>query len=148
MRRTKITLLITFSAVFAYFLVSSPLLKGRGLGTDPSGSGSVVASFPSLAGAVLQPGQYATIKWSLDGDGVRNLESNPWSECELFFSNDGGMNWSRVSPQLSVTNRTFQWWVPSTPTQQGKLALHIGIEGDGEFYIFPSPSFTILPGSR
>jgi hypothetical protein len=97
---------------------------------------------------ICQPGQSVNIKWLLDGDGVRYFETNPWSECELFFSTDGGTTWSRISPHLSVTRRNFEWFVPNISTQTGLLALQIGIEGQGEFYIFRSAAFTVLPGSR
>jgi len=150
MRRTKITTFIALTAVSAFFLFlsSTPLARGRSLKTAPSESGSITATFVGIGGMVFQPGQYLGVKWVLEGDGVKYLENNPWSECELFFSADGGRTWSTMSPHLGVSRRNFDWTVPNVPTQQGIIALQIGIEGEGEFHVFPSAPFTVLPGRR
>jgi hypothetical protein len=146
MHRTKITAfiaLITASA-FLLFLSSSPLVDGRSVKRAPSDPQSVTAKFLNIGGLTFQPGQVLNVKWLLEGDGVRYFETNPWSECELFFSTDGGRTWSRISPQLSVTRRDFDWFVPNVSTQAGILALHVGIEGDGEYYSFRSAPFSVL----
>ena|ERR1044071_6199032 len=151
MSRTKITaFLILLTAAFTSLLLfsSAPLARARSLKTVPLDPQSISAKFIGVGGMICQPGQSVNIKWLLDGDGVRYFETNPWSECELFFSTDGGTTWSRISPHLSVTRRNFEWFVPNISTQTGLLALQIGIEGQGEFYIFRSAAFTVLPGSR
>jgi hypothetical protein len=148
MRRTKIIALITLTAVSVFLL--SPLAKGRPR-TDPQGPGSgetVAATFLNIGGGVFQPGQSLDIKWTLEGKGVKYFETNPWSECELYYSADGGRTWSRISPHLSVLRRDFGWTIPDIATQNGMLALQIGIEGNGEFYVFPSAPFTVLPTRR
>ena len=146
MRRTKITTLIALTAVSAFllFLSSTPVAKGRSLKTAPSDPGSITATFVNIGGMVFQPGQSLGIKWILEGDGVRYFESNPWGECELFFSADGGGTWSRISPHLGVSRRSFDWTVPNIATQGGIIALQIGIEGEGEFHVFRSAPFTVL----
>ena len=83
------------------------------------------------------------IKWILSGDGVRALESNRWSECELFFS-AGGKAWTRITPALSVTRRSYDWTIPDVSVGQGIVAIQIGIEGEGEFYFFRSEPFSIV----
>jgi hypothetical protein len=145
MRRTKIIALITLTAVSAFLL--SPLARGRPR-TDPSGPATVAATFLNIGGMAFRPGQPLEIKWVLEGKGVKYFETNPWSECELFYSADGGATWSRITPHLSVLRRDFDWTVPNIPTQNGMLALQIGIEGNGEFYVFPSPPFMVLSTRR
>lgn len=148
MPKLFVSIVFSLLSAFVLFLSSSPLANGRGLKELPAGAGPVTATFLNIGGMVFQPGQYVGVKWLLEGEGVRYFESHPWGECELFYSTDDGRTWSRITPQLSVTRRSFEWWVPHFATQAGKLALHIGIEGEGEFYVFPSPTFTVLPGSR
>ena len=106
--------------------------------------GSVTASFIGLGGMLFQPGQSVELKWTLQGEGVKSLETHPWGECELLFSANGGQTWTRITPHLSVTRRSYLWTVPNVFTRQGVLALQIGIEGQGDFYIFPSEPFMVL----
>ena len=146
MRRTKITAFIAFTAVSAFLLVMSftPLAKGKALEKVPLGPGSVEAAFVGMGGMLFQPGQNVDIRWTLKGDGVKYLETHSWSECELYFSSDAGQTWTRITPQLSVTRRDYQWTVPNVVTRQGVIALQIGIEGDGDFYFFASDPFMVL----
>jgi hypothetical protein len=146
MRRINITAFIAFTAVSAFLLVMSftPLAKGKALEKIPLGPGSVDVKFVGMGGGIFQPGQNVDIRWTLKGDGVKYLETNPWSECELYFSSDAGQTWTRITPQLSVTKRDFQWTVPNVVTRQGVIALQIGIEGDGDFYLFASDPFMVL----
>jgi hypothetical protein len=115
---------------------------------EPGPLTDITANFIGLGGMAFQPGQPLQIKWNLEGSGVKPFEVHPWSECELFFSPDGGNTWTRISPGLSVSRRSFDWVVPNSATQQGIIALQIGIEGEGEFYFLPSTAFTVLPGRR
>ena len=146
MRHTKITVFFALVAVSAFLLALSftPLARGKGLVTDPRGSGSVTAKFIGMGGMIFQPGQNVDIRWTLQGDGVKYFETHPWGECELYFSPDGGQTWTRITPQLSVTRRDYQWTVPNVVTRQGVIALQIGIEGDGDFYLFTSDPFMVL----
>ena len=146
MRRIKITAFIAFTAVSAFLLVMSftPLAKAKALEKVPLGQGSVEAKFVGMGGMMFQPGQNVDIRWTLKGAGVKYLETHPWSECELYFSPDAGQTWTRITPQLSVTRRDYQWTVPNVATRQGVIALQIGIEGDGDFYFFASDPFMVL----
>ena len=81
MRRTKITAFIAFTAVSAFLLVMSftPLAKGKALEKVPLGPGSVEAKFVGMGGMLFQPGQNVDIRWTLKGEGVKYLETHPWS---------------------------------------------------------------------
>lgn len=103
----------------------------------------ISATFPGIGGNRFEPGQEVVISWKLEGSEVKSFETNPWGECELLFSSDAGRTWTRITPQLSVTRRDFTWVVPDVPTRSAKLALQIGIEGEGEFYQFASKRFAI-----
>ncbi len=142
MRRITIPMLVTLTALSALLLFSSA--KARDTKPVPTDPQAVTATFLNLAGTALQPGQVFEVKWDLKGDGVKYFEANPWSECELFFSTDNGRSWSRITPHLAVQSRSFTWYVPEVSTQTALLALQIGIEGDGEFYTFPSKPFSIV----
>ena len=142
MRRTKITAFIAFTAVFT-FLSFTPLEGGKSLEIENPQAGPVTANFIGIGGMIFQPGQQVEIKWNLQGRGVRYFETHIWGECELFFSADGGETWARITPQMSVSRRSHAWTVPNVSTEQGVLALQIGIEGEGEFHILPSEKFSI-----
>lgn len=151
MHRTKIAaLFVAVSAVSAFLLFfnSSSLARGRSPKSVLSDPLSVTATFVNIDGMVFQQGQPLDIKWILEGNSVKDFEENPWSECELYFSADGGTTWSTISPHMGVTSRNFHWTVPNVVTRQGIIALQIGIEGDGEFFFLPSATFVVAPGQR
>jgi hypothetical protein len=137
-----------------YAAVAAVLLLDASLVADSVSAQSAVtpapplqASFPDIDRNVFEPGDQVDVRWALTGRDVRYLESHPWSECELYYSVDGGRNWLRITPQLAVSRRNFIWTVPDTPTDSARLALQVGIEGDGDFVQFPSKPFTIRPAT-
>jgi hypothetical protein len=144
MRHIKITAFIAIATVSAalFALSFTPFAEAKPAKIDPSAQ-DVSATFIGIGGNVFRPGQNIEIKWALHGEGVKYFETNSWGECELFFSSDNGANWMRFTPHMSVTTRSFHWTIPNTPTQQGLFALQIGIEGEGDFFMFPSQRFTI-----
>ena len=148
MRRTKITAFITLTAVSAILLALNftPLAGARPLKQDPTDAGSVSATFIGIGGMVVRPGQNVEIKWTLQGEGVKYFETSPWGECELFFSSNNGGTWTRITPHMSVTTRSYVYTIPNTPTKEALFALQIGIEGEGDFFMFPSPPFTVSSG--
>jgi hypothetical protein len=145
MRRTKITAFIAVTVVSAVLLTLgfTPLAGAKPSKPTLPNARDVSATFVGVGGMVFRPGQTIEIKWILQGEGVKYFETNPWGECELFFSPDNGANWTRFTPHMAVTARSFQWTIPNTPTTQGLFALQIGIEGEGDFFMFPSQRFTI-----
>ena len=139
MKRTKI---IALAFVSAFLLVGS-FAPARGQRME-KGPAPVTANFFGLDNMVFRPGQVVEVKWTLEGAEVKNFETNPYGECELFFSADGGKTWARFTPALSVTTRSFAWTVPNVLTKEGVIGLQVGIEGQGDFYTFPSGSFAVL----
>ncbi len=83
------------------------------------------------AGAKLAGGSRVTVQWDLIVD--QTIIDNNWSEMELFLVDDNGLL-LRITPQLSVTTKTFEWTVPSVNTRSAKIVLQVGIEGEGDFY--------------
>lgn len=145
MRSTKSSVFIILTALSSLLLFAgaTPLAKGRNVKTIPTDPQSVTATFINLAGQTFAPNQIVNLKWTLQGDGVKALEDDPWSECELMFSPDGGNSWSRISPELSVHRRSFDWVVPNLSTKEAVIQLRIGTQGATDFYFFPSPTFFI-----
>lgn len=86
------------------------------------------------AGARLIAGSRVTLQWDLIVD--QSIIDNNWSEMELFLADDNGLL-LRITPQLSVTTKTFEWTVPNVPTRSARLVLQVGIEGEGDFYNLP-----------
>ena len=144
MRHTKIAALIALTAVSVTLLALSftPLAEARPLKTDPSAQ-DVSATFIGIGGMVFQQGQNIQVKWTLQGEGVKHFETSPWGECELFFSSDNGANWMRITPHMAVATRSYWYTLPNVSTQQARFALQIGIEGEGDFFMFPSQPFTV-----
>jgi hypothetical protein len=122
-----------------------PQANGRSLKAPPVDPQSVSAVFVNLAGQSFVPDQIVHIKWLLQGDGVKALEQDPWSECELMFSTDGGNTWARISPEMNVTRRDFDWIVPKVSTHEAVIQLRIGTQGATDFFFFPSTTFNIVP---
>jgi len=143
--RTKITAFVALTAVLAVglVLIFTPLASGDSFGTGGLEE-HLTANFIGIGGMVFRSGQEVEVSWILKGKEVSNLESNSWSECELFFSADGSKTWRRITPRLSVTSRSYTWTIPDVLTGEGVFGLQIGIEGEGELYFFPSASFTVL----
>ena len=84
-------------------------------------------------GDVLRGGQQVQITWDLTLD--KDITTNPFAEMEFFLQTNEGM-YMRITPQLSVTARTFTWTVPSINTKTARLVLQAGIEGGGDRYTF------------
>lgn len=143
MLKTKTALILTATAVAALGFSFS----ARAADKNPGGinKSSVTAEFPGMNGIVLRPGQTTQLNWTLGGAGLPYFENSIWGECELFFSADAGTTWSRISPQLSVSRKNFDWVVSTTVTKQALIAIQIGIEGQADYHFFRSPQFAILP---
>ena len=146
MRHTKITAFIAVTVVSAVLLGLSftPFAGAKPLKIDPAAQ-EVSATFIGIGGMVFRPGQTIEVKWTLQGEGVKYFETNSWGECELYFSADNGANWMRITPHMAVTTRNYFYTLPNVSTQQARFALQIGIEGEGDFFMFPSEGFTVGP---
>jgi len=97
------------------------------------------------AGVRLMGGSRVTVEWDLIVD--QAIVNNNWSEMELFLVTDAGV-FLRITPQLSVTTKTFEWTVPNIGARAARLVLQVGIEGEGDFYNLPQiGTFSIKPSS-
>lgn len=97
------------------------------------------------AGDKITSGSVITIRWTLALDSA--IVQNPWSEMELYLVDDGGL-FMRITPQLDVTTKTFQWTVPNVNTKSAKLVLKCGIEGEGEMYDLSHAGTFSIKGRR
>ncbi len=134
-------LLVTAAAMLAFAAASTPVADAAQTHREPPVK--LMATFPDLGGRVFEPGEEVAVAWKLQGSALKFYETNPWGECELLLTVDDGATWSRITPQLSVTRRDFRWVVPDLPTASARIALQVGIEGDGDFHHFASESFAI-----
>lgn len=139
-------LLVTV-ALFAFATLQGPAMLAAQSGPERDRIPKLRANFLDLAGRVFAPGDEVTIQWELSGPGVKFYQNHVWGECELFFSTDGGDNWIRITPQLSISRRDYTWVVPDIPTTNARMGLQVGIEGEGDFHHFSSKTFTILPAA-
>jgi hypothetical protein len=82
-------------------------------------------------GQAVAGGSRVTVAWNLEVD--KTISENPWAEMELFLLDDNGLN-LRITPQLSVDAKTFEWTVPRVNSRSARIMLQVGIEGEGDFY--------------
>lgn len=85
------------------------------------------------SGEVLRAGQTVQITWELALP--KAMTQHPYGEMEFFVDTVEGYH-ARISPQLSLTARTFTWTVPPVSSRAAKLTLQCGIEGEGDQYRF------------
>ena len=145
MRPIKITAFVALTAITASLFVLSftPRAQGERIQVGPAESGPITANFVGIGGMTFQQGQNVGIAWILRGEGVKYFESNNWAECELYFSADGGQTWTRITPELNISRRSYEWTMPNVLTRQGVIAIRLGIQGEGEYYFFQSEPFRI-----
>jgi len=94
-------------------------------------------------GAILAGGSWASLAWEPEGDlppphaGI--------DEWEAFLSLDGGRTYAiRITPHLDLDVRRISWPVPSIPSDDARLLLHLG-NGAREWAIELPRRFSILP---
>jgi hypothetical protein len=83
-------------------------------------------------GQILKGGSVVTISWELSVD--KAISDSPWSEMELFLADDNGL-FTRITPQLGIMAKSFEWTVPRLNTRSARIVLQFGIEGEGDFYL-------------
>lgn len=83
-------------------------------------------------GEVLKAGSTVSITWDLTVD--RAIAENPWSEMELFLTDENGL-FTRITPQLGIGAKSFEWTVPRVNSRSVRIVLQCGIEGEGDFYL-------------
>ena len=82
-------------------------------------------------GQVLKGGRHVTVAWDLVVD--KTVLENPWAELELYLADDHGM-FARITPELGIRTRSFDWLVPAVNMQSAHLVLQFGIQGNGDLY--------------
>jgi hypothetical protein len=98
--------------------------------TDP-----VFTVISPRVGQQLKGGSEVTLRWNLVIE--ESILQNPWAECELYLVDDHGLS-LRLTPQLNITARTFNWTVPMINTTSARLVLQFGVEGEGELAQLPA----------
>lgn len=83
-------------------------------------------------GQVLKGGSTVTITWDLTVDPA--IVNNPWSEMELFLADDNGL-FTRITPQLGLSAKSFEWTLPRLNLRTAYIFLQYGIEGEGDFQL-------------
>jgi hypothetical protein len=115
------------------------------LGAVPGALADVIGFRGPAAGERLEPESLVEVSWSLDrfpsGD----------DECELVLSLDGGRTFPvRVTGSLDPATRRVLWRVPALPTDQARLAVRTGSDGEPseEALRLIGPSFVIAASVR
>ena len=116
---------------------------------SPSGPEQVQPTFSVLVphpGQQLRGGSRITLLWDLVVD--KAFAENVWAEMELFLVDNQGLL-LRITPQLGIGARSFEWVVPNINSKSARLVLQCGIEGDGELYNLPqTDTFSIKTRGR
>ena len=73
----------------------------------------VVLIYP-IAGEIFQAGEIVTIEWHVA------ISHGP-ADWDLFFSDDGGINWETIALNLPQNQLTYDWTVPNLATDSGKV---------------------------
>lgn len=93
------------------------------------------------AGAVLDGGATAIVRWELDGELAEKAE-----EWEAFLSVDGGRYYGvRITPHLGLATRAFAWRVPNIASADARILIRAGDEHEEESFELPV-SFSIRAG--
>src|SRR5205807_1364185 len=71
-------------------------------------------------GQQLRGGSHVTIAFDLVLD--KSILDNPWAEMELFLVDDHALS-MRITPELGIRARTFEWIVPPVNTRSARLVL-------------------------
>lgn len=94
-------------------------------------------------GEVLRGGEEITLNWKLTLPQWM-MESN-WGEMEFFLETVEGVH-ARITPQMSLSARTYRWTVPNITSRGARFVLQAGVEGDGDFFLFAQTGrFMIKP---
>ncbi len=102
------------------------------LGFQPV-SAHVGLDYPS-GGETFTAGQTVTIQWHI-------IIAHDQKNWDLYFSSDGGNNWTGIVMDLPVSQLSYDWTVPDTQTDQGKIK--IVMDNNGFNYDDVSGAFTI-----
>ncbi len=115
--------------------------KDSGKAPDKEGSPASFVLTSPKNGEVLRGGQEIQITWDLTLD--KEITEHPFGEMEFFLDTAEGVH-LRITPQLSLKARTFNWTVPNISTKTARLSLQCGIEGEGDrFRFFQTGTFVI-----
>jgi len=116
-------------------------LPAFGKSTSAATTDPVFTLITPRVGAQLKGGSQIQVRWDLVVD--ESILRNPWAELELFLVDAHGLS-LRLTPQLNIATRTFNWTVPMINTESARIVLQFGVEGEGELsYLTQNNTFSI-----
>lgn len=146
----SLSVFAAFALVAGAVFVSPPEVAAQRGHSKPK-----IRQISPLRGDVVRAGDTVMIEWEfVDGGGVvLDDEDLRWCEQEIFLSLDGGRTIDRrITIHLDPHDRSQEWVVPNTPTDQAVLDIHYGCEADGLPHETPNVQksfmFRIIPGDR
>jgi len=89
-------------------------LPAFGKSTSAATTDPVFTLITPRVGAQLKGGSQIQVRWDLVVD--ESILRNPWAELELFLVDAHGLS-LRLTPQLNIATRTFNWTVPMINTE-------------------------------
>ncbi len=84
-----------------------------------------------------------------EGDTIRFTRTGRFSRANIYFSNDGGTNWSEVVSNVNVTQDTTKlfWRVPESATANGMIKVEVAdnktVFGLSDVFILSKPKLSI-----
>ncbi len=85
-------------------------------------------------GETFNPGDTVTVTWQI-------LITHSTKNWDLFFSSDGGVTWDTIQVDIDKAALSYDWIVPATATNQGKVKIEM--DNNGTNYNDISKNFSI-----
>jgi len=126
-------------ARYAVFAIVAAVLTASADAREPGRFAS-----PSR-GTTVTGGALVDARWIVDAEEAAGAD-----EAELVLSLDGGRTFPvRISAGLSPGETSYRWRVPALPTEDARLALRIGVDGEREHerLVVVSDVFAISAGA-
>lgn len=96
-------------------------------------------------GEVLPAGSVFVITWHIK---IPHTSFDSWN---LWYATDNDLNWIPIVADLPGGDpavgsiHTYAWTVPDTPTEYGRIRVHLHTLDEGEYYSYNDAAFTITP---
>jgi len=101
--------------------------------------------YPS-GGESFNVGETITIQWHI-------IIAHDQLNWDLFFSSDGGVNWTSIQSDIPVEQTSYDWTVPDIQTDQGRIKIVMVNNGSdyedscSDFVIQDSPTNLVTDGT-